>query len=167
MKVCSVDWPAFTGLLSLKSHSYDAMAPFGSIAMNVTASGAGPFGSDMAVGVAESEVFSWPWVAPGAEDEESPPPQPASETAANTTRELHKALATLALIPEVTSVFIVFLPVPLLTGSALCRRGRAEKIGETDEAAIPCAMTWGAREGFSLGKVGFRPRSRTRKTARL
>jgi len=132
------------------------MAPLGSIAMNVTASGAGPFGSDMAVGVAESEVFSWPWVAPGADvDAESPPPQPASENAANTTRELHKALATLALIPEVTSVFIVFLPEPLLTGSALCRRGRAEKIGETDEAAIPCAMTWVAREGFSFGKTAF------------
>ena len=123
--------------------------------MNVTASGAGPFGSDMAVGVAESEVFSWPWVAPGAEDEDSPPPQPASENAANTTRELHKALATLALIPEVTSVFIVFLPEPLLTGSALCRRGRAEKIGETDEAAIPCAMTGVTREGFSFGKTAF------------
>ena len=62
-----------------------------------------------------------------------------SEIAANTTREPHKALANLALIPEVTSMFIVFLPVPLLTGSALCRRGRREKIGETDEARVPCA----------------------------
>jgi hypothetical protein len=109
----------------------------------------------MAVGVAESEVFSCPWVAPGAVEEVSPPPQPASETAANTTRELHKALATLALIPEVTSVFIVFLPEPLLTGSALCRRGRVEKIGETDEAAIPCAMTGGGPEVFSFGKAAF------------
>jgi hypothetical protein len=137
------------------------------MAMNVTASGAGPFGSDMAVGVAESEVFSWPWVAPGADEVDSPPPQPASETAANTTRELHKALATLALIPEVTSVFIVFLPEPLLTGSALCRRGRAEKIGETDEAAIPCPITGGGSERFSFGKTASRSLPRRQKNARF
>jgi hypothetical protein len=33
------------------------MAPLGSIAMNVTASGAGPFGSDIAVGVADMALF--------------------------------------------------------------------------------------------------------------
>jgi hypothetical protein len=113
------------------------MLPFGSIAMNVTASGAAPVEGDIAVGTAEMEFVSDP-LAPAAADEESPPPPHAvSEIAANTTRELHKALATLALIPEVTSMFIVFLPEPLLTGSALCRRGFREKIGETDEVEIP------------------------------
>jgi hypothetical protein len=106
--------------------------------MNWTASGAAPVEGDIAVGTAEIEVVRVPLLAPGAAGESPPPPHAVSETAASTMRELHKALATLALIPEVTSMFIVFLPEPPLTGSALCRRGRTEKIGETDEVEVPC-----------------------------
>ena len=147
-KVCSTDWPDLTALLSLMSHSNEAMLPFGSIAMNVTASGAGPFGSDIAVGVAEIFGLS---EGPGVEDDPGvPPPQAASVNAANTTREPYKALPNLALIPEVTSVSMLVLPVPPLTGSALCRRGPPEKIGETDEAPVPCCIPDGRCEGFRL-----------------
>jgi hypothetical protein len=116
-----------------------------------------PVAGDIAVGVAEIAVVGTP-EAPGAElVDASPPPPPhaVNETAASTTREPHKALANLALIPEVTSVFIVFLPVPLLTGSALCRRGRREKIGETDESELPSRVRARFDGGFSLSKGAF------------
>jgi hypothetical protein len=115
-----------------------------------------PVAGDIAVGVAEIAVVGTP-DAPGAElvDASPPPPHAVSETAASTTREPHKALANLALIPEVTSVFIVFLPVPLLTGSALCRRGRREKIGETDESELPSRVRAWFEGGVSLSKAAF------------
>jgi len=118
--------------------------------MNWTASGAAPVDGDIAVGTAEIDVVKVP-LAPGAVEESPPPPPHAvSETAASTTRELHKALANLALIPEVTSMFIVFLPEPPLTGSALCRRGCREKIGETDEVELPCRGRTPRSGAFSL-----------------
>jgi hypothetical protein len=125
-----------------------------------------PVAGDIAVGVAEIAVVGAP-EAPGAEVvDASPPPPPhaVSEIAATTTREPHKALANLALIPEVTSMFIVFLPVPLLTGSALCRRGRREKIGETDESELPSRVRAPFEGGFSLSYGAFRDRLESFKT---
>jgi len=118
-----------------------------------------PVAGDMAVGVAEIAVVGTP-DAPGAPpaagvEASPPPPHAVSEIAASTTREPHKALANLALIPEVTSMFIVFLPVPLLTGSALCRRGRREKIGETDEVQVPRRVRVRLKGGFPLSKAAF------------
>src|SRR5215468_3392411 len=102
--------PFPTGLLSLKSHAKVLIAPFGSFAWNETASGAGPLGSLIAVGVAEIERFN-------AEPVDlSPPPHPA-----------------------VPYMFIVNLPEPPLTGSALCRRGQKDKIREMDEGTVPFA----------------------------
>jgi hypothetical protein len=71
-------------------------------------------GSDIAVGVADNDMFSAPWVAPGpaVDGVSPPPPHAASVIAAATTRELRKALANLAGIPVVTSIFIIFLPEP-------------------------------------------------------
>jgi hypothetical protein len=127
--------------------------------MKVTSRGAIPVAGDMAVGVAEIAVVGAPDApgAPPAADVEAspPPPHAVSEIAASTTREPHKALANLALIPEVTSMFIVFLPVPPLTGSALCRRGRREKIGETDEVQVPRHVRVQLQGGFSLSKRAF------------
>jgi hypothetical protein len=115
-----------------------------------------PVAGDIAVGVAEIAVVGAP-EAPGAEvvDASPPPPHAVSEIAATAKREPHKALANLALIPEVTSMFIVFLPVPLLTGSALCRRSRREKIGETDESELPPRVRVQLRGGFPLSKGAF------------
>jgi hypothetical protein len=135
------------------------MLPLGSIAIKVTSRGAIPVAGDIAVGVAEIAVVGAPDApgAPLAADVEAspPPPHAVSEIAATTTREPHKALANLALIPEVTSMFIVFLPVPLLTGSALCRRGRREKIGETDESQVPRRVRVRLPGGFPLSKDAF------------
>ncbi|HQR55479.1 MAG TPA: hypothetical protein PLW72_05780 [Burkholderiaceae bacterium] len=128
--------------------------------MKVTSRGAMPVAGDIAVGVAEIAVVGAPDapgapLAPGVAASPPPPPHAVSEIAANTTREPHKALATLALIPEVTSMFIVFLPVPLLTGSALCRRGRREKIGETDESQVPRRVRGSLEGGVPLSKAAF------------